>query len=294
MKKWAFLIFLLPVSIFSQDDLLNNLESEAVIDKTVTATFKGLKVVNFESTKLADKNDFYFVVAHRFGSVKNGFKDFFGLDNAVTQLKFIYGFTNWLNVGVARSSFQQKYGAHLKYRIIPQKRDGFPITIVGYNLVTINTSLEKDQYAKLEFEDRLTYTSQLLLSKKFGESFSLLLAPTYIHENLATRSREVLANGTTINYDEEANQFALGLGGRYKISNRLSINADYGLHLNRNDHSSFRNPLSVGVDIETGGHVFQMHFTNAQAMFEEGFIVQGQGDWSDGNFFFGFNISRVF
>jgi hypothetical protein len=273
---------------------LNNLESEAVIDKAVTATFKGLKVVNFESTKLADKNDFYFVVAHRFGSVKNGFKDFFGLDNAVTQLKFIYGFTNWLNVGVARSSFQQKYGAHLKYRIIPQKRDGFPITIVGYNLVTINTSLEKDQYAKLEFEDRLTYTSQLLLSKKFGESFSLLLAPTYIHENLATRSREVLANGTTINYDEEANQFALGLGGRYKISNRLSINADYGLHLNRNDHSSFRNPLSVGVDIETGGHVFQMHFTNAQAMFEEGFIVQGQGDWSDGNFFFGFNISRVF
>ena len=294
MKKWTFLIFLLPVSIFSQDDLLNNLESEAVIDKTVTATFKGLKVVNFESTKLADKNDFYFVVAHRFGSVKNGFKDFFGLDNAVTQLKFIYGFTNWLNVGVARSSFQQKYGAHLKYRLIPQEREGFPITIVGYNLVTINTSLEKDQYAKLEFEDRLTYTSQLLLSKKFGESFSLLLAPTYIHENLATRSREVLANGTTINYDEEANQFALGLGGRYKISNRLSINADYGLHLNRNDHSSFRNPLSVGVDIETGGHVFQMHFTNAQAMFEEGFIVQGQGDWSDGNFFFGFNISRVF
>ena len=294
MKKWTFLIFLLPVSIFSQDDLLNNLESEAVIDKTVTATFKGLKVVNFESTKLADKNDFYFVVAHRFGSVKNGFKDFFGLDNAVTQLKFIYGFTNWLNVGVARSSFQQKYGAHLKYRLIPQEREGFPITIVGYNLVTINTSLEKDQYAKLEFEDRLTYTSQLLLSKKFGESFSLLLAPTYIHENLATRSREVLANGTTINYDEEANQFALGLGGRYKISNRVSINADYGLHLNRNDHSSFRNPLSVGVDIETGGHVFQMHFTNAQAMFEEGFIVQGQGDWSDGNFFFGFNISRVF
>ncbi len=294
MKKWAFLIFLLPVSIFSQDDLLNNLESEAVIDKTVTATFKGLKVVNFESTKLADKNDFYFVVAHRFGSVKNGFKDFFGLDNAVTQLKFIYGFTNWLNVGVARSSFQQKYGAHLKYRLIPQEREGFPITIVGYNLVTINTSLEKDQYAKLEFEDRLTYTSQLLLSKKFGESFSLLLAPTYIHENLATRSREVLANGSTINYDEEANQFALGLGGRYKISNRVSINADYGLHLNRNDHSSFRNPLSVGVDIETGGHVFQMHFTNAQAMFEEGFIVQGQGDWSDGNFFFGFNISRVF
>lgn len=294
MKKITLLIFFLPLGLLAQDDLLDNLESEVVVDKTVTSAFKGLKVVNFETTKLADKNDFYFVVAHRFGSVKNGIKDFFGLDNAVTQLKFIYGFTDWLNVGIARSSFQQKYGAHIKYRLIPQERDGFPVTVVGYNLVTINTSLEKDQYANLEFEDRLTYTSQLLLSKKFSESFSLLLAPTYIHENLATRSREVLANGTTINFDEESNQYALGLGGRYKISKRVSINADYGLHLNRNDHSSFRNPLSVGVDIETGGHVFQMHFTNAQAMFEEGFIVQGQGDWTDGNFFFGFNISRVF
>ncbi len=233
-------------------------------------------------------------MAHRFGSVKNGVKDFFGLDNAVTQLKFIYGINEWLNLGVARSSFQQKYGAHIKYRIKPQELDGFPVTMVGYHLVTINTSLEKDQYANLEFEDRLTYTSQLLLSKKFNESFSLLLAPTFIHENLATRSREVLADGSTLNYDEESNQYALGLGGRYKISTRVSINADYGLHLNRNDNSNYRNSMSVGVDIETGGHVFQMHFTNAQAMFEEGFIVQGQGDWADGDFFFGFNISRVF
>jgi len=294
MKKLTFLVLLIPFAIFSQDDLLKDLESEAVVNKTVIAAFKGLKVVNFESTKLANKKDFYFVVAHRFGSVKNGFDDFFGLDNAVTQLKFIYGFNDWLNIGIARSSFQKKYGIHAKYILIPQEKDGFPVTIVGYNLVTANTSLEKDQYPKLEFIDRLTYTSQLLISKKLNESLSLLLAPTFIHENLATRSREVLDDGTTINYDENANQYAVGLGGRYKISNRVSINADYGIHLNRNKNSNYRNPLSVGVDIETGGHVFQMHFTNAQAMFEEGFIVQGQGDWADGDFFFGFNISRVF
>jgi hypothetical protein len=294
MKKFTFLVFFIPLVVFSQEDLLNDLEEEAVVDKTVVAAFKGLKVVNFESTKLADKKDFYFVVAHRFGSVKNGFDDFFGLDNAVTQLKFIYGFTDWLNIGIARSSFQKKYGIHAKYRLMPQERDGFPVTIVGYNLITVNTSLKKEQYANLEFVDKLTYTSQLLMSKKINESLSLLLAPTYIHENLATRSREVLEDGTTLNYDEEANQFAVGLGGRYKISTRVSINADYGIHLNRNRNSSYRNPLSVGMDIETGGHVFQMHFTNAQAMFEDGFIVQGQGDWADGDFFFGFNISRVF
>lgn len=294
MKKIIFLLFLLPLSLFSQEDLLNDLENEAEIDKTVIAAFKGLKVVNFESTKLADKKDFYFIVAHRFGSVKNGFDDFFGLDNAVTQLKFIYGFNDWLNIGIARSSFQKKYGIHAKYRLIPQETDGFPVTLVGYNLITVNTSLGQDEYPNLEFADRLTYTSQLLISKKFNESFSLLVAPTFIHENLATRSRKALNDGTTLNYDEKNNQYALGLGGRYKISNRVSINADYGIHLNRNKNSNFQNSLSVGVDIETGGHVFQMHFTNAQAMFEDGFIIQGQGDWTDGDFFFGFNISRVF
>jgi hypothetical protein len=294
MKTITSLLFFLPFCLFSQEDLLNDLEGEVEVDKTVIAAFKGLKVVNFESTKLASKKDFYFVVAHRFGSVKNGFDDFFGLDNAVTQLKFIYGFTEWLNIGIARSSFQKKYGIHAKYQLMPQEKDGFPVTIVGYNLVTLNTSLEKDQYANLEFADRLTYTSQLLVSRKFNESLSFLFAPTFIHENLATRSREVLGDGTTLNYDEAHDQFALGLGGRYKISTRVSINADYGLHLNRNKNSNFRNPLSVGVDIETGGHVFQMHFTNAQAMFEDGFIVQGQGDWADGDIFFGFNISRVF
>lgn len=294
IKKITFLLFIIPLSLFSQDDLLNDLESEAEVDKTVVAAFKGLKVVNFETTKLASKDEFYFVVAHRFGSVKNGFDDLFGLDNAVTQLKFIYGFTEWLNIGIARSSFQKKYGIHAKYRLIEQKRDGFPVTLVGYNLATINTAIKKEQFANLKFIDRVTYTSQLLISKKFNESLSLLLAPTYIHENLATRSRETFADGTTINYDEKHNQFAMGLGARYKISKRVSINADYGLHLNRNANSNFRNPLSVGVDIETGGHVFQMHFTNAQSMFEDGFIVQGQGDWADGDFFFGFNISRVF
>ena len=104
----------------------------------------------------------------------------------------------------------------------------------------------------------------------------------------------VLENGDTEFFDEENNQFALGIGGRYKLTSRWSINMDYGIHLNRNGNSVYKNPLSIGFDLETGGHVFQMHFTNAQAMFEEGFIVQGQGDWGDGDFFFGFNLSRVF
>lgn len=296
MNKLTYLtvLFFMPFCLLAQDDLLNELEGDVSVDQSVVSAFKGLKVVNFESTKLAGKSDLYFVVSHRFGTVKNGFDDFFGLDNAVTQLKFIYGITDGINVGAARSSFQKKYGIHAKYRLRQQQNQGFPVTIVGYNLLTINTGLDKEYLPNLEFSDRLTYTNQLLVSRKMNDNLSLLIAPTWIHENLATRSTVLQEDGTTAFYDEENNQFALGIGGRYKLTSRWSINIDYGIHLNRNDNSIYKNPLSIGFDLETGGHVFQMHFTNAQAMFEEGFIVQGQGDWGDGDFFFGFNLSRVF
>ncbi len=294
MKRLIIFLFLIPGFLLAQDDLLDELESDVQIDNTVTAAFKGLKVVNFESTKLGSKKELYLVVSHRFGTVKNGIDDFFGLDNAVTQIKFIYGVNDWLNIGAARSSLQKKYGVHAKYRLLRQEDGGFPLTLVGYNLATINTALDKDLFPNIDFEDRLTYTTQLLLSRKVSEDLSFLLAPTFVHENLATRSNQLQANGSTLSFDEDNNQFALGLGGRYKLTKRWSINVDYGVHLNRNENSSFKNPLSVGFDLETGGHVFQMHFTNAQAMFEEGFITQGQGDWGDGDFFFGFNLSRVF
>lgn len=278
----------------AQDDLLSELEADVDNSGPIIAAFKGLKVVNFESTKLAGAGDFYFVVAHRFGSIENGFDDFFGLDNAVTQLKFIYGINEWLNAGIARSSFDKKYGVHAKYRIVGQQEDGFPLTVVGYNLLTINTALDEDLLPNLEFSDRLTYTTQVLLSRKVTSAFSVLLAPTYIHENLATRSVVNNEDGSTSVFDEENDQFALGLGGRYKVAPRWSINVDYGIHLNRNSNSNFVNPLSIGVDLETGGHVFQMHFTNAQGMFEEAYIVRAQGDWGDGDIYFGFNLSRVF
>ena len=293
MKNITFFLLLFPFIVFSQDDLLGELNDEIKEDRKVISVFKSLKVVNFETTKLANKKDFYLVISHRFGSVKNGIDDLFGLDQAVTQFKFIYGVNEWLNIGVARSSNQKKYVVHVKYRLKYQEKNGFPVSIVGYNLITANTSLKDDVYPNISFENRLSYTSQLLISRKFNDNLSLLLAPSFIHENLATRSF-VQENGSTNFYDEENNQFAIGFGGRYKVSKRISLNIDYGLHLNRNENSVYNNPLSIGADIETGGHVFQVHFTNAQAMFEEGFITQAQGDWLDGDFFFGFNLVRVF
>ncbi|MCD2259946.1 DUF5777 family beta-barrel protein [Psychroserpens luteolus] len=282
MKNLFILLFLVPILTVAQDDLLNEIDTEDTNNDYATAAFKGLKVVNFESTKLVAKQEFTLIVSHRFGSIENGFDSFFGLDDAVTRLNFVYGISDGFNVGVSRSSFQKIYQASVKYRLLRQQENGFPFTIVGFNAILINTGLEKDNLPKLEFIDRLGYTTQLIISRKVNTNFSVELVPTFFHDNYVQQN------------NQDNSQFALGLGTRYKLSKRWSINADYGWHLNRADNSPFKNPLSIGFDLETGGHVFQMHFSNAQAMNANGFLGQATGDWTDGNIYFGFNLSRVF
>jgi len=282
MKNGLLILLFLPMFVLSQDDLLNEIDIESTENNFATAAFKGLKIINFESTKLVAKNQFTFIVAHRFGTIENGINSFFGLDDAVTRLNFVYGVSDGLNFGVSRSSYQKIYEMSAKYRLIRQQENGFPFTIVGYNSFLINTALDKANLPKLEFKHRLGYTAQILISRKVDTNFSFELAPTFFHDNY------VMVDS------QDNSQFALGLGGRYKLGRRWSINADYGWHLNRSSDSPFKNPLSIGLDLETGGHVFQMHFTNAQPMNTNGFLGQGTGDWTDGNIYFGFNLSRTF
>lgn len=284
MRLFCFFLLLFPLAIFSQeeDDLLSEIDTSIDSNQVVQATFKGLKIVNFESTKLVAKKELTLVVAHRFGSIKNGFDTFFGLDDAVTRLNFIYGISDAFNISVSRSSYQKIYEGAIKYRLLQQETEGFPFTIVGYQSILVNTSLEKDNLPKLEFKHRLGYTVQCLIARKMNKNLSLEIAPTFFHDNY------VVVN------DQDNSQFALGFGGRYKLGNRWSLNMDYGWHMNRADDSPFKNPLSIGIDLETGGHVFQMHFTNAQPMNTNMFLGQATGDWSDGDIYFGFNLSRVF
>ncbi|TXG39330.1 DUF5777 family beta-barrel protein [Seonamhaeicola maritimus] len=279
---FSFLIILVPLFTFSQEDLLDEIDTDSTGTQYESATFKGLKIVNFESTKLVSDNELTLIVSHRFGSLKNGIDTFFGLDEAVTRINFVYGITDGLNIGISRSSFLKIYESSLKYRLFRQEKNGFPFTIVGYNSILVNTALDKVNYPLLEFKHRVGYTSQILIARKVNSNLSFELAPTIFHDNFVV-------------IDEQDNtQYALGLGGRYKLSKRWSLNADYGWHLNRADNSPFKNPFSIGVDLETGGHVFQMHFTNAQGMNTNTFLGQTSGDWGDGNIYFGFNLSRRF
>lgn len=281
MKKIVFFL-LISFCAFSQEDLLAEIDTDSTQNHVVESAFKSLKIINLESTKLASKGDFYFIVAHRFGSVKSGFENFFGLDDANTQIKFLYGVNDWLTVHVSRSGFQKSYEGAVKYRLTNQINNGFPFTIVGFNSIVVNGELDEDLLPKMTFNNRLNYTTQILISRKFSDKFSFELAPTFFHENYV------------VNDNQDNSQFAIGAGGRYKISNRVALTMDYAAHLNRASNALTHNPLSVGVDVETGGHIFQMHFTNAQAMHETGYLGNAYGDWGDGNIYFGFNLVRVF
>ena len=292
-KIWKTVMLLaFPLLMNGQDDLLSEIDTTAT-DVTVESAFKSLKIVNLESTKLAAKGDFYFIVAHRFGFIDKGFDDFFGLDNANTQLKFLYGVNDWLTLHIGRSGFQETYDLAAKYRLYSQKENGFPVTIVGFNSVAINSELKEEDYPNLKFENRLSYVAQVLISRKFSDKLSLEIAPSVFHENTL---RDILDenNAVILPNPQDNTQFAVGLGGRYKLTSRWSVNVDYAAHLNRASQSNYKNPLSIGVDLETGGHVFQMHFTNAQAMHETGYLGQTVGDWSKGEIAFGFNLVRVF
>lgn len=280
MKRFfaAIALFCLTAAA-AQDDLLAELDTVAPADAYATATFKALQVVTLQSTKMPAAREFYFVVSHRFGTVKDGISEFFGLDMATTKLGAVYGITNWLAVSASRHTMLKMYEAGIKYRLARQG-SSFPVDIVGYNTIDINSFLEKEEYPKLEYSDRLTYISQLLVSRKVTERLSLQAVPSYIHRNL---------------YDpvaENAGQFSLGAGGRIKLTKRLSANIEYAYNFNQPDY--YVNPLSVGLDIETGGHVFQLIFSNSQSMTESGYLTHAAGDWADGDFFFGFNLYRVF
>ena len=282
MKFKILIIFLCFTCFgFAQDDLLTEIDVESQSSTTVSSVFKGLKIINFESTKLVGKGGFYFVVSHRFGSVKNGFENLFGLDEAVTHLNFIYGLTEGINLSASRSSNQKIYELASKFRIIKQS-ERFPFSVVGYTSVLANTALSTDNLPKLEFKHRLSYVAQLLISRKVNNKLSLQFTPTFFHDNYVA------------NDFQDNSQYGLIFGGRYKIGKRWSFNLEYGAHLNRAKNSLYNNPLSLGFDLETGGHVFQLHFTNSQFMNANGVMGNSTGDWSEGDFYFGFNISRSF
>lgn len=280
----VFLLFSFGIAN-AQDDLMDELNAVKSDKKEISAAaFKALQVCNMQSTKLPAQGEWYILISHRFGDLTQGMDNFFGLDNALTKIGGIYGVANWLSLGASRQTYNKTYELTAKYKFANQMDNGFPVTIVGYNTMDINSALKTTLYPNLQFNNRLAFTSQLIISRKFTDRFSLEVAPIFVHKNLYDASLE------------QKDTYLIGTGARYKLSKRLSLNLEYAARLGMPEEfvSPYHNPLTLGLDIETGGHVFQMVFSNSQPMNDVSVFTNSKGDWNGGSLYFGFNMYRVF
>lgn len=278
---------LFPLTMIAQGNLLDELEEEQQQQDTsqnVEAIFKATRLINGQSVELRSEGVLVFLIAHRFGRLNSGAYEFFGLDEANMRMGLEYAFLDELTVGIGRSSFEKTFDGFLKFRILQQQtgNKSIPVSVVGFTSLAINTLRDENSERSMPFSGRLDYTYQLLIARKFSSAFSLQLTPTLVHRNL------VEAAGI------DNDLYAMGIGGRFKITPRVSINAEYFYRFNASAEEKYYDPFAIGFDIETGGHVFQLHFTNARAMVEEGFLTETTGNFFGGDIHFGFNISRVF
>ncbi len=311
-KKYSLFLFSIFVATNSwgqEEDLLRLLDSTGTkkTHEKIIATFKGEKIINAQSTETVKAKTLDFSVAHRFGNIgeasNGGLHTLYGLDNSADiRLGFAYGITNNITIGVGRSKQRELVDGSIKYKFLSQTIDNHvPLTIVFYGLATYcpqeasqfySGTIKKEGFKQKEAH-RFAYTSQLLIARKFGWRFSMQLMPTYQHRNF------VVANINPDNNAEESNDlFSMGAGARLKITKRFAIIADYYYTFSKfrtnNSTNPFYAPLAIGFEIETGGHVFNITFTNAAGIIENNYLPYTNDDWLKGGFKLGFNISRVF
>ena len=290
MKKLSLILLLLaPFAMYAQDllDMLDEMEEEK--REFTIATFKTTRVVNAQSIEMPAPGVMQLNISHRFGKLNGGFYDLFGLDQANMRFDFEYGLTPWLALGVGRSNINKTYDGSLKLKLLRQSSGKFvmPISLAYAGGIAVNTLRWADPDRENFFSSRLTYYHQLLIARKFGDRLSLQLTPTVIHRNLVATTQD------------ENDVYAVGIGGRFKVSGGVTVNAEYFYLLPGWPGTGYtaginENSLSIGVDIETGGHVFQLIFSNSLGMTPNYFVTETFDTWQSGGVRFGFNLSRVF
>jgi len=269
------------IDLFKQQDEQDKKALQETTDIT-TATFKTTRLVNGHSIENVGSGILDLKINHRFGYLNSGAYNLFGLDNATMRMGLDYGVNSRLMVGIGRSTFEKQYDAFVKYRILRQStgKVNMPVSLSYVASGMLKTLKNEDPTLKTNFSDRLFYAHQLIVARKFNDYFSLQLMPTMVHYNIVPLAKD------------PNDLWSLGIGMRQRLSKRVNLTLEYYNQFTK--LSGYYNSLAVGFDIETGGHVFQLHFTNSTGMTERTFITETTGQWGKGDIHFGFNISRVF
>jgi hypothetical protein len=294
MKKIILLFILIPFLAQGQEDLLGELEKEKSDGPDYTmATFKGTRLVNGHTIETKSAGALEFIFQHRFGSLDGGLYEMFGLDEAYVRLGLDYGITDNLSVSIGRNSADKIMDGYLKYKFLRQSTGtkSVPVTVTALGGVAYSIAPKKDdEPAGFETVDRLAYTGQLLIARKFTSALSLQLMPTFIHKNAVNKSAE------------KNDLVALGFGGRLKVTKSVALTTEYYYRLDPPDNALLQavgedkryNALGFGIDIETGGHVFQLVLTNTSSLTERTVISETNGDFFGGDIHLGFNVTRTF
>jgi len=289
-SSFLFLPVLLAVPALAQDDLLGLLGEDSAATEYTIASFKTTRVINSHSLENVAHGVLDFKIGHRFGMLNSGAGELFGLDQATIRLGLDYGISEKLMIGFGRSSFQKTIDGFAKYKLLRQCDQGckMPITlgvVAGMSVTTLDANkVPWFGEGRTDYlTHRLSYNFQVIVGRKFSESLTFQLMPGVIHRNLTASAKD------------PNDLMNIGAAGRFKLTKRVALNSEYFYVLpNQGDRSAFQNSLSMGFDIETGGHVFQLHFTNSTGMFERAVIAETGGDFFNGDIHYGFNISRVF
>lgn len=269
-------------------DLDSLLEAQFIETTNYTlATFKATRILNGHSIERTHEGQLDFRISHRFGRINEGAYEFFGLDQAHIHLGFDYGIKDWLMVGIGRGTFEKTVDGLTKFILFRQSSGArsMPVSVSLMSGMYVNGLRWTETEQDIDFKYRFSFAYQILIARKFSPGFSLQLSPSYYHQNLVQTAQD------------PNDIFAIGAGSRIKLSKLISFNAEY-FYLFKPDNETLStalyNPLSLGIDIETGGHVFQIILTNSVGMTENAFLGHTTGNWLDGDIHIGFNISRMF
>lgn len=280
----------LPALFLHGQGLLDEMEDSIPAEREfVHGTFETTRLINGQSVENPASHVLLFLIQHRFGAVNTGLVNFYGLDQSNIRLAFDYGITDNLAIGIGRSSNPKALDGFIKAKLLRQSTGTvkMPISMSILGEAAMSIGPWPDASVDYKFSHRFAYTTQLMVARKFNKRLSVQLSPTWVHKNIVPLS------------DDSNEIFVAAVGARYKITRRMAINAEYGyilpvgqvpLYANR----PLQNSMSLGVDIETGGHVFQFQLTNTLATFNRAIWTETTDDWFEGDIHLGFNISRVF
>lgn len=301
----SFLIFF-SLTVFAQDDLMKMLEQQNDKPKNepIIATFKTTRIVNAQTTECVKKNTLDTRITHRFGNVGaasgGGYNSFYGMDNVVNvRIAFEYGILDNLMIGIGRSKTMGHIDGLIKWRFITQTTNNkIPLSMAVYLNTAFSPVKREIFYADVpNFENnnlhRFSYTAQLIVARRFGDIGSLEILPTYVHRNYV-KTYVNPDNGST----DSNGLFSIGVAARIKLTKRSNILAEYFYTFSEfrqnNPTRPYYQPISIGYEIDTGGHIFHVNFSNAVGIIENDFIPSSPDTWNMGGFKLGFNISRVF